>query len=130
MSDDTRISSACYLVHYSSDEDGPRFSSKIHHAPWRAQQDARGFEDDGYATRILRVTVDDQGLPVAQWIDWPDAGLYRVHWKQGRGSSLAAIGVTEDGGRWLAPINWVKPSAAFTEWDSVERLERVVDGYE
>ena len=35
-------------------------------------------------------------------------GLYRVHWKSG-GSSLAAVGNTERGKRWLAPCNWLGP---------------------
>lgn len=59
----------------------------------------------------------------------PKHGLYRVYWKSG-GTSLAAIGVTYDGGRWLAPINWTKPSIVFTEWDRIDKLERVVEGYE
>jgi hypothetical protein len=111
-----------YLVHYDS-ADGPRFSSEVHSAPWQAQNDARAYIQDGYPARIMRVTVDD-GSPRAEWFDLPDSGLYRVHWKSG-GSSLAAIGVTDDGGRWLAPINWVKPSVAFTDWGSIEHLDRV-----
>lgn len=35
-------------------------------------------------------------------------GLYRVFWTIG-GSSLAAVGVDADGGRWIAPTNWVFP---------------------
>lgn len=36
-------------------------------------------------------------------------GLYRLHWNPrcGGGSSLAAVGITPDGGRWMAPANWV-----------------------
>jgi len=33
-------------------------------------------------------------------------GLYRVHWRDG-GTSLAAIGTTCSGGKWVAPTNWV-----------------------
>lgn len=117
-----------YLVYYDS-SDGPRFSGEVHNAPWQAQRDAHGFIEDGYPARVMRVTVGDNDLPAAEWIDWPQHGLYRVFWKSG-GSSLAAMGVTDDGGRWLAPINWTKPSVAFNNWDSIERLERVVDGYE
>lgn len=117
-----------YLVHYDSPS-GPRFSSEVHNSPWQAQRDARLFIADGFPARIMRVTVGDDGQPAAEWIDWPQHGLYRVFWKSG-GSSLAAIGVTDDGGRWLAPINWTKPSVAFTEWDHIERLERVIDGFE
>jgi hypothetical protein len=112
-----------YLVHYES-KMGPRFSSDTWSAPWQAQDDARNFEADGYRARVMRVTVADDGRPVAEWMDWPDHGLYRVFWKSG-GSSLASIGVTSDGGRWLAPINWVKPSDDFIEWDRIDRLERI-----
>lgn len=38
-----------------------------------------------------------------------DQGLYRVYWKSG-GSSLAAIGITSSGGRWIAPTNWIDPA--------------------
>lgn len=33
------------------------------------------------------------------------SGIYEVYWKSGR-SSLAAIGITHTGNRWLAPTNW------------------------
>jgi hypothetical protein len=33
-------------------------------------------------------------------------GLYWVNWKDG-GQSLAAVGQTADGKRWLAPCNWL-----------------------
>jgi hypothetical protein len=49
-------------------------------------------------------------------------GLYRVHWVSG-GSSLAAIGINEDGTNWLAPINWVRTCS--TSWDRVARVERI-----
>lgn len=117
-----------YLVHYES-KMGPRFSSDVCSTPWQAQEDARGFEADGYPARVMRVTVSGDGQPVAEWMDWPDHGLYRVFWKSG-GSSLAAVGVTNDGGRWLAPINWIKPSTNFTEWDRIDHLERIVEGFE
>lgn len=35
-------------------------------------------------------------------------GLYRVFWKCG-GSSIAAIGNTAEGRRWIAPCNWLSP---------------------
>lgn len=117
-----------YLVHYQS-KMGPRFGIDVWSTPWQAQWDARGYEKDGMSARVMRVTVNDEGSPVAEWMDWPNNGLYRVYWKSG-GTSLAAIGVTDDGGRWLAPINWLKPSVVFTEWDRIDKLERVVEGYE
>jgi len=52
-----------------------------------------------------------------------DPGLYRVYWDTG-GSSLAAIGVTYNGGRWLAPINWVAPTLD-PAWSRVIRMERI-----
>lgn len=133
MSNDEHIDHAkmqqWYLVHYNSKTTGPRFSIDAHQVPWRAQEDARGYEADGMHARIMRVTVNADGQPVAEWMNWPASGLYRVHWKEG-GSSLAAIGVTGSGGRWLAPINWVAPDADFVDWASIDRLERIVEGYE
>lgn len=49
-------------------------------------------------------------------------GLYRLHWKSG-GSSLAAVGVTNNGGRWIAPVNWVAPTMKQEKWRIVERAE-------
>ena len=51
-------------------------------------------------------------------------GLYRIHWKSG-GDSLAAIGVTRDGGRWLAPVNWVSPATSDNWMDDVKQLEKL-----
>ena len=52
-------------------------------------------------------------------------GLYRIHWREsnGGGSSLAAVGITRNGNRWLAPINWVKPSDSLVTWRAVEKAE-------
>ena len=33
-------------------------------------------------------------------------GIYVLEWREG-GESLAAVGATESGGRWYAPINWI-----------------------
>lgn len=52
-------------------------------------------------------------------------GLYRVFWKTG-GSSLAAVGMTADGGRWLAPTNWLAPTTDQRHWEEdVDRLEAI-----
>ncbi len=51
-------------------------------------------------------------------------GLYRIYWKSG-GVSLAAVGQTENGDRWLAPTNWVMPSARREAWSDVERVELI-----
>jgi len=37
------------------------------------------------------------------------SGLYRIQWRDGETTSLAAVGVTADGERWLAPCNWIAP---------------------
>jgi hypothetical protein len=55
-------------------------------------------------------------------------GLYRVYWKQisGGGMSLAAIGMSKDGSRWIAPINWVAPATASNETCfDIARVEKV-----
>jgi hypothetical protein len=57
----------------------------------------------------------------------PDPGLYRIHWRDG-GNSLASIGVTESGGRWLAPTNWVAP--AEFDWADVLKMDRLNEALE
>jgi len=56
------------------------------------------------------------------------AGLYRLWWKESRGggNSLAAIGVTKAGGRWMAPVNWVAPTTDAIQWRAVEEAEMLV----
>lgn len=59
-------------------------------------------------------------------------GLYRIYWKEGN-SSLAAVGNTCEGNRWLAPINWVywenQHSCVVQHgrkiWKEVDYVERV-----
>ena len=51
-------------------------------------------------------------------------GLYRVYWKSG-GYSFAAIGVTTNGDRWLAPTNWVLPAVGKIAWVAVEYVEKI-----
>jgi hypothetical protein len=46
-------------------------------------------------------------------------GLYEIFWKSG-GSSLASVGMIENGDRWLAPTNWTHTSEDQAEWDGVE----------
>lgn len=54
-------------------------------------------------------------------------GLYRLHWKKscGGGSSLAAVGMKVDGGRWMAPINWATPTMDDKEWRFVDFAEHI-----
>jgi hypothetical protein len=54
-------------------------------------------------------------------------GLYRIYWKknEGGGTSLAAIGILENGYRWIAPINWVHPSEIQDVWELIEEVEEL-----
>lgn len=51
-------------------------------------------------------------------------GIYTVFWKSG-GTSIAAIGMTESGSRWIAPINWSQPSADQTIFNNIDKLELI-----
>lgn len=55
-------------------------------------------------------------------------GLYRIFWKSG-GSSLASIGMLENGRRWIAPCNWVTPaidSEADRVWRDVKSVLLII----
>jgi hypothetical protein len=52
-------------------------------------------------------------------------GLYLVYWKGTGPTSVAAIGVCEDGRNWLAPTNWVRPATDHLVWRQVERVKRI-----
>ena len=55
-------------------------------------------------------------------------GLYRIFWKDGGGSSLAAVGRLYDGTPWFAPTNWISPSPngiASKQWRMVDRVESI-----
>jgi hypothetical protein len=56
---------------------------------------------------------DVKKLPLAAYI---------VEWKSG-GTSVATIGVTPSGGRWLAPTNWVSPSSDVNVWRMVKSMK-------
>jgi len=55
-------------------------------------------------------------------------GLYKVYWKTG-GMSLASVGSTPNGNRWLAPTNWVRLLSdndnANIVWRGVFRVEHI-----
>lgn len=57
-------------------------------------------------------------------------GLYRIFWheRHGGGSSLAAVGSTPDGRRWMAPTNWIGIDSETTpaHWRTVERVELIM----
>jgi hypothetical protein len=79
-------------------------------------------------TEFTREEIVDEPAGPLPTLGSLGGGLYRIHWYDG-GSSLAAIGVGRDGGRWVAPTNWVAPQLEWAEerWAemvaSVERLE-------
>ena len=61
-------------------------------------------------------------------------GVYEVFWKSG-GSSIAAIGMTYSGQRWLAPTNWTNGSdeqdptgRLHTQLDSIDRITLLYGG--
>lgn len=51
-----------------------------------------------------------------------ELGAYRIYWKSG-GSSVATIGMTWDGGRWIAPSNWINP--ATWEKDVADTIRKI-----
>jgi hypothetical protein len=50
-------------------------------------------------------------------------GIYRIKWKSGR-SSIAAIGQSESGDRWIAPCNWAEPDLK-PNWTAVVSIELI-----
>ena len=56
------------------------------------------------------------------------SGLYEVQWKSG-GASKAAVGVTSNGNRWLAPTNWVSFAYDYRKtWRLVESVRSLENG--
>ena len=54
-------------------------------------------------------------------------GVYRIYWKEG-GTSVAAVGSTPSGARWLAPTNWVSigtDANTLSHWKSVRKVELI-----
>jgi hypothetical protein len=51
-------------------------------------------------------------------------GLYKIYWTEssGGGSSLAAVGSTIKGDRWIACTNWVRGAEYAKVWDHVESV--------
>jgi hypothetical protein len=60
-------------------------------------------------------------------------GIYRIFWKKkhGGGSSVASVGYTHDGTKWMAPSNWTTESnenpqiASTKQWSKVKRVELI-----
>jgi hypothetical protein len=65
--------------------------------------------------------------PLAAWHGGLAPGLYRIHWRDGGGSSLAAIGVLPDGRRWIGACNWVGPceDPIHKLWTNIEKAEPI-----
>ena len=57
-----------------------------------------------------------------------EVGAYRVYWTSG-GTSIASIGVTNDGTHWLEPENWVQPVLDGSYWDKVDHVELIEASY-
>lgn len=56
-------------------------------------------------------------------------GLYKIHWKSG-GSSLASIGITHDGGRWIAPTNWISTAEINQDiLDDIKKMEKIESNF-
>lgn len=49
-------------------------------------------------------------------------GVYKIYWKSG-GSSLASIGSSRNGDRWIAPCNWVIDSVSTNCWDKIKKVK-------
>lgn len=52
------------------------------------------------------------------------SGIYQIFWDSG-GYSLASVGVTRTGGKWLAPINWVAADNEGHTWCQVVHAVRI-----
>ena len=48
-------------------------------------------------------------------------GIYQIYWSEHRTPTLAAVGAMEDGGRWLAPVNWPLPTCSQDVWEHVKK---------
>lgn len=80
------------------------------------------------APRLAMTALRDPGVELVYFNLKP--GLYRVHWVEG-GTSLAAIGLLDDGTPWMAPINWTGKTcagvAAVVTHNRVRSLEVIPD---
>lgn len=51
-------------------------------------------------------------------------GLYWLHWSNGEGGSLAAVGSDASGRRWYAPTNWIRVPSF--DWSKVQKATLLV----
>lgn len=68
--------------------------------------------------------VQEGGALTKKQVRALEPGLYILDWKDG-GRSQAAVGVTKDGGRWLAPVNWVSATDDQRYWKLVKSATRL-----
>lgn len=54
-------------------------------------------------------------------------GLYKIYWKSG-GSSHAAVGIANNGDRWIAGTNWVENIS--TDWGDVAAIHPIASNEE
>jgi len=53
-------------------------------------------------------------------------GVYRIYWKGCKNYSVASIGSTSDGSRWLAPANWISGHSSEEDtWDRIDHVELI-----
>jgi len=130
-----------YLVWYNSSQ-GPRFSSMLSWTWTAAKREEDRFIEDGYQTAILKVVVNADGIHTS-WIDRSpymgvdpakvQPGLYRIWWRNldggtgdidGTDCTVAAVGIADDGERWIASTNWVGGTST-KHWADVVRIEPI-----
>ncbi len=70
--------------------------------------------------------TEKEAHPLASFPNGLNPGLYTIFWKSG-GSSQAAIGMMENGQRWIAPTNWIRPGTYPNagEWAEIDRAELI-----
>lgn len=68
--------------------------------------------------------AEDSKIYAGEYMKECELGIYEVFWKGG-GSSIASIGMRDNGERWVAPTNWSskKGSDPTGNLDGAERIE-------
>lgn len=78
----------------------------------------------GRSEGVLSQLVDAMNVGSETVFAGVDPGLYVLHWKSG-GSSLASVGMDENGKRWFATINWI--TVPSFNWNLVQVVEPIID---
>ncbi len=102
----------------------------------------RDMTKEGYdVTSVHGIAIDRYCAALTKNVSGGEAfknlkhGLYKIFWESG-GCSLACVGSTYDGTRWLTCANWTtrdnyKPAPASCDWSGIERVELILeDNYE